>query len=228
MPGKTAFDSGRVTMRPSLVMMKAVDDEPSVTWPSSTIQASATPASGGLLRQHLRKQRDRLDVAPLPAQILDRDHRDAHLRRWRARDVLDLREHHDRRLGAGREGELALGDAARHLHVDRALDEAVAAHELLLEPRPLGRRVGIRDADLLQRAFEPGEVRVVVDEARVQHRADLVDAVGEQEAAVHDRNLRLLERHEGAVDENDARHGVFLETRPCAGRPVMMTIVRTC
>ena len=32
-------------MRPSVVMMKAVEEPPSVTWPSSTIQASATPAS---------------------------------------------------------------------------------------------------------------------------------------------------------------------------------------
>lgn len=45
MPGSSAVESGRVTSTRSRLMMNAVEEEPSVTAPSSIIQASATPAS---------------------------------------------------------------------------------------------------------------------------------------------------------------------------------------
>ena len=106
-----------------------------------------------------------------------------------------------------REGEVALRRAPCHLHVDQALDEAVAADELLLQPRPFLGGVGIRDADLAQAAIEPGEMGLVVHETTVQDRAHLVDAVREQEAAIVDRDASLLEGEKGAVDEHDAGQG---------------------
>jgi hypothetical protein len=127
------------------------------------------------------------------------------------------------RFGVLGKRKIALGHAARHLHVHQPLDEVVAAHEFLFEPGPLRGAVGVCDPDLAERAVEPREMRLVVDQAPVEHGADLVDAVGEQEAAIHDRDRGLLVGHEGAIDVDDASH-VFLgraaahERRPWADK----------
>ena len=88
MPGSTAVrERARDDRGRSAVTMKAVEDEPSVTKPSSTIQASNTPASRGLLlRQHLGEEGDGLDVPPFPAQVRRRDNGDAGLGLRRAGD----------------------------------------------------------------------------------------------------------------------------------------------
>ena len=46
-------------------------------------------------------------------------------------------------------------------------------------------------------------MRGVVDQLAVQHGGDFVDAVGEQEAAVEDRDLGLGQGHERTVDVSD-------------------------
>jgi hypothetical protein len=45
-------------------------------------------------------------------------------------------------------------------------------------------------------------MRVVVDKPRVEHRAQLVDAVGEEEAAVLGGDPRLLQRQDRTVQVN--------------------------
>ena len=106
-----------------------------------------------------------------------------------------------------REREIALPDAARHFHVHEPLDEPVALDELFLELRPFRDRIGIFDADLAEAAHQPRQMRIVIHEPPAQNRRNLVDTVGEEEAAIHDGNARLFIGDEFTVDENDAGHG---------------------
>ena len=50
---------------------------------------------------------------------------------------------------------------------------------------------GKRQFDLADRALQPRQMRGIVDQLAVEHGGDLIDAVGKQEAAVEDRDLRL-------------------------------------
>ena len=83
-PGKDGVGQRTYDDAPAWVTMKALDEPPSVTKPSSTIQASwCRRLARGLLGQHLRKERDRFDVAPSPALVRHRDDRDPVFRRRR-------------------------------------------------------------------------------------------------------------------------------------------------
>ena len=63
------------------------------------------------------------------------------------------------------------------------------------------------DAELGERARQPCHVPRLVDEAAVAHLADLVDGVGELEAAVLDVDGGFGVRQIAAVDVDDAGHG---------------------
>jgi hypothetical protein len=104
--------------------------------------------------------------------------------------------------------EVAAGvGAARHFQIDHAVDEIVARDEFLLDL--LDARGGFRQRqlDLADRAFQPRQMRGIVDQLAVQHGGDLIDAVGKQEAAIENRDLRLRERDERAVDVCDLFQG---------------------
>ena len=50
---------------------------------------------------------------------------------------------------------------------------------------------------------QPRQMRGIVDQLAVQHRRDLVNAVGEQKAAVQHRDLGVCHWHERTVDVSD-------------------------
>ena len=145
-----------------------------------------------LLGQHLRQQRHALDVAPGPAQVGHRDHLDAGLGRGRVDDVLGGSEHDQRRLDALGKREVAPGiGAARHFQIDHAVDEIVARDQLLLDLLDARRGFRQRQLDLADRTLQPRQMRGVVDQFAVEDGGDLIDAVGKQESAIEDRDLRL-------------------------------------
>ena len=124
----------------------------------------------------------------------------AGLRQRRVDDLLGLREGDEGRPHIGGKGEVAIARAAGDLHVDEAFGYAVARDQLAFDLHDLLSRERRRDFDCRQRAVEAIEMRVVVDELAVEHRADLVDAVGEQEAAIEHGDLRLGARDVVAID----------------------------
>ncbi len=93
------------------------------------------------------KQLHRLDVAARPAQVRRRDDLDAGLRRRGVHEIAGLGEHHQRGRDILREGEVAIGGAARDLQVDAALVEIVALDQLLMNSDELGLRPGEGKAD---------------------------------------------------------------------------------
>ena len=88
--------------------------------------------------------------------------------------------------------EIAPGvGAARHLQIDHAVDEIVARDQLALDLLDAIDRFRQRQRDLADRTLQPRQMRGVVDQLAVEHGGDLVDAVGEQKAAVQYRDLGL-------------------------------------
>ena len=65
--------------------------------------------------------------------------------------------------------------------------QLIALHELLFQMRPLLRRIGVGDPDLVQASVEAGEVSIIVHEAAVHNGGHLIDPVCEEKAAIHDR-----------------------------------------
>src|SRR5215831_13010556 len=158
----------------------------------------------GLLGQHLRQQRHALDVAARPANIRHRDDIDAGPGGLRIDDVLHRREHDQCRLDALGEREVAprIG-TARDLQIDHAIDEVVARDQFLLDLLDAVDRLRQLQRDFADRSRQPRQMRGVIDELAVQHRGDLVDAIGEQETTVQDRDLGISKRHERTVDIGD-------------------------
>ena len=72
--------------------------------------------------------------------------------------------------------------------------ELVARQQLAVDRLQLGVVDRRRHVELTERAMQPREVAREVDQLAVEHRRHLVDAVGEQEAAVEHADLRLLLR----------------------------------
>jgi hypothetical protein len=121
-------------------------------------------------------------------------------------DRLLLREHQDRGGCGLRKKKVAFRHAARDLQIEKSLREGVAGNEFLFEMRPLRIVEGIADSDLVQRSFEAAQMRLVVDETAAEDADAFIDAVAEQEAAIHHRHARLFERDEGAIEKDDSRH----------------------
>jgi hypothetical protein len=105
-----------------------------------------------------------------------------------------------------REIEGAVGGATRHLHVDDAFGEVVAADQLLMHPVQLFAGRGPVHAKLLQGAAEAFHVGGIVHEPAVHHGADLINTIGEQEAAIEDRDFSFRFREILAVDVDGADH----------------------
>jgi len=154
---------------------------------------------GELPGQHGAEQRHRLDVAAQPALVGARHGAQPllPLRRRRPRERRGHREHGRRRVG--REGEVALGHAARHLPVDELVVGRAGSDQTLDQRAPAGAVERVGQADLARAALEAAEVAVEAERPAVVHRHHLVDAVAEDEAAVEDRDLRLRQRQPFAV-----------------------------
>src|SRR5271166_1326238 len=99
--------------------------------------------------------------------------------------------------------------AAAHLQIDEAVAHAVQPHDLADDepqrrfPDRLGQPNG------RERAREPREMALFLDQPAAADLADLIDAVAEGEGAVVDRNPRLRAPDIAAVDISDARHAPF-------------------
>ncbi|MET4835108.1 hypothetical protein ABIF44_004515 [Bradyrhizobium japonicum] len=133
-----------------------------------------------------------------PADVGHRDHVDAGLGRGGVDDVLLGGEHHQARLDValGKGEVAALVGAARDLEIDEAILDLVARDQLLLELGDALDCLRQLQLDLADRALQAGQVRSVVDQLAVEHGRNLVDAVGEQEAAIKHRDLGVRERDE--------------------------------
>ncbi len=101
---------------------------------------------------------------------------------------------------------VAPGDAARHLHVDQPVAQAVLAHQLADDEAQRVARHRPVDAQLLQRAVEPVDVWLLVDQLAVADAHDLVDAVGELVAAILDVDAGLAMLDVATVDIGITRH----------------------
>ena len=149
----------------------------------------------GLLRQHLRQHRDALDIATRPPNIGHGMQRDTVRMRIAAERLLP-------RVGeaggghARRKGEIAFGHTARDLQVHQPFVNPVLIDQRLHQRHPLGRRVRRRNGDGGERALQPDEMPVGVEEAPAEDRGHLVDAVAEEQPAIEDRDLRLRLGHE--------------------------------
>ena len=132
-----------------------------------------------LLAHGLAEHGHRLDVAPFPADVGDGD--DLHPRLGiGVRDQRPaLSEGDDGRRGVLGVGEIAVGDAAGDLEIDDALVHLVPRDHLAMQRAErvvAERRV---DCDLGQRAVEPGEMGVEIEQLPVEHRRHLVDPIAE-------------------------------------------------
>src|SRR3954447_1307979 len=120
----------------------------------------------GLLGEHIRKQRDRLDVDTRPAILRHRNDSYAFRREALvAGDVEGARGDHDARGGSRwRKGMVAARDAARDLEVDDAVANTVPPHGLLqYDPNRPGEHRH-PDAYFTKRAREPLHVPAFVDD----------------------------------------------------------------
>jgi hypothetical protein len=163
--------------------------------------------AGVLFGEHIGQQAGRLDVAPRPALVGPGDDRDA-LGRPRVGFGAGARPRGDdqRRPHVVRERKIARRGAARHLQIDRTFGDAVAPRHLAQhdeQRRPSHRR---RHAQFGERTVEPVEMAGGVDQRPVADFADLVDRVGELEAAILDVHRALAMGNVTAVDIGDAAH----------------------
>ena len=97
-------------------------------------------------------------------------------------------------FGLARSGRVAFEGGERELVLE--VDVGDDRHRRLLDDLGQGDRAF--EPKLAQRAFEPGEMRLVVDETSVDHGRDLIDAIGEEEAPVENRDAGV---GEGRVDD---------------------------
>jgi hypothetical protein len=101
---------------------------------------------------------------------------------------------------------VASGRSARHLHIDQPFIDPIAPHGLVQHPGQRFRRHRNGDAQLVQAAMQARHVTVEIGQPAVEHRPDLIDAVGELEAAILDVDHGLAVRLVLAVDVGDAAH----------------------
>ncbi len=90
--------------------------------------------------------------------------------------------------------KVAFGHAPGDLNIEEAFTEVVPADQLPHEIEPLGPLVGIGDAGFGQRALEAAKMALDLDHPPIEHAISLIDTVGEQEAAIHDGDLGVLDR----------------------------------
>ena len=163
---------------------------------------------GGHLGHRLGEQADALDVAPRPAQVGHGGDRDAGPGGGHVEEGLVLDEHEQSGLQPGRRDEVA-GDigAAGDLEIDQALAKAIMGDQRLLRRLDLvqGQRQG--DADFGAGTFQPGEMAGAVDQPAIDHGRNLINAVGEQEAAIERGDADVFERQKLAVEIGDGHGG---------------------
>jgi hypothetical protein len=109
----------------------------------------------------------------------------------------------DRRIG---KGVIARRDAAADLEVDEAVGDQVLRQgpaDHLAQGGPAHRR---GDAQLAEAPVQPLEVAGLVGQGAAEHGPNLVDAVGELEAAVLDVHQGPAVGDVPAVDVGDAAH----------------------
>ena len=94
---------------------------------------------------------------------------------------------------------------ARHLQVDEAVLQPVAAHHFAHHHHAAPRvAIGMGIASSSQAAFETVEMALLIEQQAVIDRAHFVDGVGELQAAIFDVNGRARVREIAAVDIGDA------------------------
>src|SRR6185437_13894967 len=99
--------------------------------------------------------------------------------------------------------EVARRRAARDLEIDEALLDAVAARDLGEHglQRGIAHRCG--DLDLAERAMEPPQMKLFIDEPAGANGDDLVAPIGELIAAILDMDRGGAVREIAAVDIGD-------------------------
>ena len=141
-----------------------------------------------LLGQHIGQQGNRLDVAPLPADIGHRYDGATFFRQTLCRPRDCARRHHQGRLRIRWEGMVPGCHAAGDLEIQGAGSHAVATHGLTHDmgerPLPHGRPHG----QGRQRPGKPVQMGPFIHQVPPLHPDHLVDAVGELEATVLDMN----------------------------------------
>ena len=123
---------------------------------------------------------------------------------------------HGRRHALGIE-KVAIGHAAGDLEIDDAFLDLVQRDQLGMQRAELGMAERRGDLHLGERAVEPREMIFKIERLAAQDRRHLVDAFGEQESAVEDRDFGVGLRHEAAIHIDGAGHGVG---RPPSGRGI--------
>ena len=66
----------------------------------------------------------------------------------------------------------------------------------------------VSQPNLIERPIETRQMRVEIHEPSINYRRDFIDRVAEQKGAIEDGDLRLFFRHVGAVDIDNAGHGM--------------------
>jgi hypothetical protein len=111
-----------------------------------------------LPQQHVADQRDRLDVAAMPAVVLRAHRFGAALDGLARRIHQGVRHDEYRRRGVLRKRMVALSDSAGHLEVHALIFIGLLRDELRDDVAPLRARVRIADPRLGKAAFQPREM----------------------------------------------------------------------
>src|SRR5262249_7397968 len=106
----------------------------------------------------------------------------------------------------GRKGMITPRHAARHLDVDQPVAQTVAVHQLADDEAQCRPRNWPGDAQLVQGAIKPVDVRSLVDQPAVADADNLVDAVGQLVASVLDVDRRLAMIDVASIDVSVTRH----------------------
>src|SRR3569833_1506713 len=162
-----------------------------------------------LTQQDVRQQGEGLDVATLPANVVESDGGDAVLgevgrQRLERTAGAEHRRPHDKQKNV-----IARRGSAGHLHVHRLVAAAVARHQGMqaLSPGVLAERIAA--ADLAAAARQPREMLLQSEQLSAVDRNHLVHAVAEHEAAIGHRHPGLLEGKVIAIEIN-RRHRIPL------------------
>ena len=100
-----------------------------------------------------------------------------------------------------REGVVPPGrDAAGYLQIDALIAAIVKLDQPLQHGFPAGGRQRVVEADGIQTVLQPVQVRREPEQPATVDGDDLVDTIAKQEAAIHDRDMGLLQRQKGAVE----------------------------
>ena len=99
---------------------------------------------------------------------------------------------------------IARRGAPRHLKIENSVLDPVAAHDLVHDANERRARHRHRDIELAERALEPVEVARLVEAPSGDHGDNLVNSIGELEAAILDMNRGVAMGQIAAVDVGDA------------------------